>query len=319
MTRPLVSAIIPVYNGERYLRQAIDSVLSQTYAPTEIIVVDDGSTDGTQEVLKGFAGNIRVFRQENKGPSAARNLGISKSSCEWIAFLDADDLWDPHKLEIQLSIARKEAPIIHSNARIINAIGTVVKHRIKTPDDLSSFKLRDFIRQNRVFILTALVHREVLDEVSGFDAGNRLGTEDRQLWLRLSAKGYKFRYVDKVLASYRVHGSNISSDGVRRVLGDIHVIEKTRQEYPGAFGESELEAYHKSLHTAHFGVGWHLYDCGKYAKAGRHFRRAVWHKPFKLKAWMYLAGTSLPFRHALLPRIRTLVQGWSQKTTGQLG
>ena len=98
----LVSCVIPVYNGARYLAESIESVLAQEYRPLEVIVVDDGSTDGTGAVLDAFGDRIRSFRQENGGPSVARNRGMEMSRGEFIAFLDADDLWVPDKLRLQL-------------------------------------------------------------------------------------------------------------------------------------------------------------------------------------------------------------------------
>jgi glycosyltransferase involved in cell wall biosynthesis len=107
----LVSVIIPVYNGERYLGAALESVLTQTYRPVEIIVVDDGSTDNTAQVVQAFARRctvpLRYFHQENQGPAVARNRGIAKAAGDWSAFLDQDDIWLPPKLERQLALLRQ--------------------------------------------------------------------------------------------------------------------------------------------------------------------------------------------------------------------
>jgi glycosyltransferase involved in cell wall biosynthesis len=103
MGRDLISCIIPVYNGERYLGEAIDSILAQTSRPLEIIVVDDGSTDGTAEVAAGYGDRLSYVRQNNAGPAAARNLGLNLAQGEFVAFLDADDLWHPEKLRRQMA------------------------------------------------------------------------------------------------------------------------------------------------------------------------------------------------------------------------
>jgi glycosyltransferase involved in cell wall biosynthesis len=108
---PLVSVIIPVYNGDRYLSEAIESVLQQTYQPLEVIVVDDGSTDNTAAVARQFENAIRYLYQENGGTAAARNAGIALSQGGFLAFLDADDLWLKNKLEIQMS-AFEEQPAL---------------------------------------------------------------------------------------------------------------------------------------------------------------------------------------------------------------
>ncbi len=102
MVNPLVSVILPVFNGERFLAEAIESVLQQGYRPIEIILVDDGSTDSTPRIAGSFADHVRYYYQPNAGPAAARNLGIRMASGEFIAFIDADDLWPEDKLAMQM-------------------------------------------------------------------------------------------------------------------------------------------------------------------------------------------------------------------------
>lgn len=99
----LVTCVVPVFNGERYLAEALDSVLSQTYQPVEIIVVDDGSTDGTAQVVAGYGERVRYYFQDNSGAPAARNRGIEAAQGEFVAFLDADDMWHKEKLERQIA------------------------------------------------------------------------------------------------------------------------------------------------------------------------------------------------------------------------
>src|SRR5215813_10088973 len=103
MTSPLISCIVPVFNGERYLRETLDSILRQTYQPLEVIVADDGSTDGTAALVASYGPQITYLRQPHAGPAAARNSGLSRAWGEFIAFLDADDLWHPEKLARQMA------------------------------------------------------------------------------------------------------------------------------------------------------------------------------------------------------------------------
>jgi len=103
MSQPLISCIVAVFNGERYLKEALDSILAQTYRPLEILVVDDGSTDRTTEIVSEYSDTVRYFWQSNAGPGAARNAGIKLAKGEFIAFLDADDLWHKKKLTRQIS------------------------------------------------------------------------------------------------------------------------------------------------------------------------------------------------------------------------
>lgn len=99
----LISCIVPVFNGERYVSETLDSILAQTYRPLELIVADDGSTDGTAAVVARYGEPVRYLWQSNQGPAAARNLGVSAAQGEFVAFLDADDLWHPEKLTRQMA------------------------------------------------------------------------------------------------------------------------------------------------------------------------------------------------------------------------
>ena len=105
MNRALVTTIIPAFNAERYILEAIESALSQSYSNHEVVVVNDGSTDGTQQIVDSFGSRIRGIQQANSGPARSRNLGNSVAKGEWLAFLDADDTWHPQKLELQLDAA----------------------------------------------------------------------------------------------------------------------------------------------------------------------------------------------------------------------
>ncbi|QDT34640.1 glycosyltransferase family 2 protein [Thalassoglobus polymorphus] len=122
MTKPEVSVVIPCYNGSPFLRETLDSAINQTHRPLEIIVIDDGSTDDSAAIAESFGAPVRVIRQENQGESVARNRGIDEAKGEWIAFLDADDLWAPEKLERQLSLIDETTVAVHTE---LQSFGTV--------------------------------------------------------------------------------------------------------------------------------------------------------------------------------------------------
>ena len=111
MNKPLISCIVPVFNGERYLREAVDSILAQTYRPLEIVVADDGSSDDTLAVVARYGKHVRYLSQPNSGPAAARNFGLRAALGDFVAFLDADDLWHPKKLTRQMARLRKRPGI----------------------------------------------------------------------------------------------------------------------------------------------------------------------------------------------------------------
>jgi glycosyltransferase involved in cell wall biosynthesis len=120
MDQPLISCIVPVYNGELYLGEAIHSILAQTYRPLEVIVVDDGSRDGTYDVAANYGDRLRYVRQANAGPGAARNHGLNLARGEYVAFLDADDIWHPEKLMRQMDRFRARAELQISVTHIQN-------------------------------------------------------------------------------------------------------------------------------------------------------------------------------------------------------
>jgi len=135
MEQPSVSVVIPVFNGERYLQQAIASALEQTYPPHEVVVVDDGSTDASRSIVESFGGKVICKIQQNLGPSAARNLGTEVSTGEWIAYLDADDYWLPDKLEKQ--IERDESDLGRFALQLVLQHGEIGSAILSRHDDFA--------------------------------------------------------------------------------------------------------------------------------------------------------------------------------------
>ena len=309
MSQPLVTVFMAAYNGERYIRQALDSALAQTYPRLEVVVVNDGSTDSTPRILAEYGDRIRWYTQPNAGQAAARNLAISHARGEWLALLDQDDLWDPCKIERQVEAIRPGDALIYCDAREINACGQTVRPCLSHADRQTRTALLDLVIANRLTAPTVFIRKDAYDSAGGFDLANRFGTEDYQLWLRLAARRYAFRFVNEVLASYRVHGSNMSANREQQAMGEIYAVRRTRREYPGAFGPAERCAYHTRLNQIEFDLAWHLYNQGEYGQAWRHFWRAMWHRPSDWQAWAHAAVTSLPLRSRLVPRIRAFVTG----------
>lgn len=214
-----VSAVIPCYNGEAYLAEAIESVLRQTRPVDEIIVVDDGSKDRSVEVARSFGARVRVIEQPNSGPSAARNAGIDAATGDWVALLDADDMWLPHKIERQLEAAAgaPDAVCILSNLR---------HHGLK--DDL--YPYAPMLADPAAYtVSTLIVHCLVHPSVSfvrrsvpvRFPTWTRRA-EDLIYFAELRMHG-RFVYVDEVLALYRLHPSQNTRNFIRQDLVQHHV------------------------------------------------------------------------------------------------
>jgi glycosyltransferase involved in cell wall biosynthesis len=184
-----VSVVIPTYNSAAYLPAAVDSALNQTVPPSEVVVVDDGSTDETAEVLKPYRARVRYILQENKGPAAARNRGIEAANGDLVAFLDADDLWFPRKLEVQLEeLTRNPAlGLVHSDFLLLDTeTGTESPSRHNAGDFVGECYLKFFAR-NGVQITTAVARKECLTKVGGFDERiRRPSAEDYDLAFRFA-------------------------------------------------------------------------------------------------------------------------------------
>ncbi|HVM00051.1 MAG TPA: glycosyltransferase [Egibacteraceae bacterium] len=212
----LVSAVIPAYNAEQFVCSAVGSALDQTHANVEVIVVDDGSSDGTLAVLQEIADpRLRVIVQPNAGVSAARNRAIAESAGEYVAFLDADDVWDPTKLSRQLDVL-EEHPEWTGVGALMHHVGAegrvlgVAGHRVGPAEQRA---IRE-ARLNPFPISSLLVRRAVIDRVGLFDEDLHRhapgGVEDLDFVSRIAAAGF-LGCVEEVLGGYRMHGGSSSA------------------------------------------------------------------------------------------------------------
>lgn len=224
----LVSVIMPAYNAGSYIREAIKSVIDQTYCNWELIIVDDGSTDTSAKIVNELLiedNRIQYYYQENGKQGKARNFGISKSKGSYIAFLDADDLWLSEKLEIQIKeIQKKNVDLVFANSYIFNndeIFDTSQKTNILPTDFYDKSSLKLFLEVNRIPILTVLVKRDKVLKVDGFSEELDIqNIEDYHLWLKLLMSNCIFYSSGFIVARYRVHNSSATS-GDRAVLSKI--------------------------------------------------------------------------------------------------
>lgn len=223
---PTLSVIIPAYNSARYLPETIESVLTQAGSDVEIIVVDDGSTDATPEVLAHYADRICIIRQANQGLSAARNRGIAQASGSWLAFLDADDLWLPQFAETMfaaLSSDMATAGVISCGWRYVDANGQAIGRDVTPAVERVTFA--QLLTGNRFPPLAAIVRREFAVNIGGFDLTID-GVQDWDFWLRLAQAGHEIRCLRQILVSYRqVPGSMSRNVALMRDNG-IAVLDK---------------------------------------------------------------------------------------------
>ena len=211
--RPLISVIIPVFNGERFLVAAIKSVLAQAYRPLEVIVVDDGSTDATREVAEKFHQHVRYIHQDSQGPSVARDTGIGASQGDIIAFIDADDLWTMDKLEIQLRLLDE-----NPQARIV--IGCL---QYALPEKLGeySFAFKKLSSPYLGFSLGASLIRQSTFDAVGLLEPTMKHFEDVDWFLRARDAGFQILTHNEVVLYYILHGDNASCDAPEE---DMHFL-----------------------------------------------------------------------------------------------
>jgi glycosyltransferase involved in cell wall biosynthesis len=217
MTRaavPLVSAVIPAYNAERYIAEAVDSVLGQTYPALECIAVDDGSTDGTTAVVRRFGSGVRLIEQPNAGPGAARNRGAAAASGEFLAFLDADDAWSPRRVERQMTALEQESDYgaVVCGTQVVDSHGRPLGVLEQSPD----VTVRDMLTWRATLVSTGsnlLVERACFEAVGGFDE-HIYGSEDWLMTFQLVAAG-TLSAISDPLVHYRVHQANLSSSADR--------------------------------------------------------------------------------------------------------
>lgn|SRR5574337_37784 len=193
MPRPTVSVVVPAYNAAAFLRRAIDSVLGQTAVDLELLVVDDGSTDATLQLLAGYGERLQAIPQVNAGPAGARNRGLALARGRYIAFLDADDWWLPEKLGRQVALldSRPEIGFCSTGTRVVHADGTPAGDW--PCGDIGASLLETLFMRGAVVSGSTsgvLARRELLLDAGGFDERLR-GFEDPDLWIRLAARaGY---------------------------------------------------------------------------------------------------------------------------------
>lgn len=227
MPVPKVTVVIPTFNQAHFLEDAVDSVLAQVYQDYEIVLVNDGSTDHTEEVARRYQDKIRYVYQENQGLASARNTGIRAAAGEYVALLDSDDIWAPTFLTSMMALAQRflEATVYYCGIRYIDRDKHDLPQSGATRVMPSDALYKTILRSNFLIPSTIVMKRAPVLEANLFDVSFRR-LQDRELWIRLLRSGHQFAGLNEQLVRYRVHENNLSTDPVGGQNAARALIEK---------------------------------------------------------------------------------------------
>ena len=298
MTDPLVSVVIPSYNAARFLPQALDSVFAQTFTDYEVIVVDDESQDETPAVVARYGSRLRYLRARLGSANATRNAGILASRGRYIALLDADDWWLPHKLEAQVDFAEQcpRAGLVYARCLVVEEASGATLGELPAPPYPTGRVLQQLYFRQFVPSPTPLIRREVLERVGLFDPAER-GADDWEMWLRVAA-ATDFAFLNQVVACYRVHASSSGRRPAGAYLRDLRrMFVRAGRTYPEL--RPLLPARLFAFEATYGAVAW---ERGENTLARACFRRALRLRPWRIDLLARLALTVIPAagRHARL-------------------
>jgi len=291
--KPTVSVVMTCYNYEKYVGRSIESVLAQTYEDYELIIINDGSTDNSDSIIKSYIQDKRIYYviQNNAGQAKAKNVGIKHSCGKYIAFLDADDLWEKEKLELQLPLFnKKNVGLVYSNATWIDGtdsvlgqgwLGGYLKPR-------SGKVTKYLIYDNFIYFSSAVVKRECIEDKGCFNESQHMSI-DWELWLRLSSK-YDFDFVDRHLIKYRWgHVGQMSKNQNMRLECSMNILEDYLRSNAKHISFAAIRG---ALAYAYYNRGCH-YQRSDHNVSRRYFMKAIKMNPLKMKAWIGLLNNML--------------------------
>ncbi len=285
-----VSVIMATYNRAKFLPEAVESVLMQEAGDLELIIIDDGSTDNTKEVLRPYLNDDRVkyFYQENKGQMAASNYGFTLTDGEFICFLDSDNAWLPRKVIAQLNVLRScpDVDIVYGDIVIIDENGNEVtnKNMKRHSGKITPHLLRD----NCVSINTAMMRRHCYINCGGMDESLEAAA-DYDLWLRFSIH-YKFLYIPEYYANYRVMAAQISTDKTKRFRVTEHTLTRFIENNKSTLSKKDVQA---GLSTFYMRKSRYLQDTKNFRDAFKNSIRAIRISPFSIAVYRSLTRAVL--------------------------
>jgi glycosyltransferase involved in cell wall biosynthesis len=290
-----VSVIIPTYNRAQSIGRSVDSVLKQSYQDFEIIVVDDGSTDNTRDILFSFGNHIKCIRQDNKGPSTARNVGINASKGEYVAFLDSDDYFMKSNLETKISFLQSNPQIgwVYSDWAYVDDEDNDIEKgssKFRYSEKKLNGNIFEELLKSRNFIspCTVVVRKSILEDIGHFDPLIP-SQEEYDLWLRISLK-YPVYYVDKVLVAVTLHPASLSKNSTKWAQGNSIIADKLKDLIPHDF-QGRQRLLNKIIADKHTFLGRDFFQRGQFRKAIHEYWNSIKHLPSQKRVyWLMLAA-----------------------------
>lgn len=298
-SEPLVSVVIPVFNGAPFVAKAVASVKAQTVKDVEILIVDDGSTDGTQTVLADLHDTVGItwFQQDHGGPARSRNRGIAAARGKFVALLDCDDVWLPDKLETQMALTHRHSDIgvVHTDYEVVGEDGTVLE-RVRARDSDEPL-VKAFVGGHTALPSTLLIRRDILAKVGALNP-DLYGSEDSDLTIRLYA-ATRFECVDRVLVrklqrghGYRDMAFDESTHRERVLTSRERFLEGL--EHMSPLTPAQRAALNREWANYYLSCGGFADRSGRHAEARRLYERAIAHAPFRLRAYTRWIRTWAP-------------------------
>lgn len=290
---PRVSVVIPTYNSAAMVKEAIESALAQSYSDFEIVVIDDGSTDDTEGVVRQYGDRVRYFKQENQGVSAARNAGIKHSSGEYVAFLDSDDLWLPEKLAEQIPLFDDDPKLglVYSDWAVVSGNAMLQTSYLKDLPASSGYVFDELIQSGFILTSGVVLRRACVDDVGAFDKSLAIA-QDYDLWLRISYR-WKVQLVDKCLFTKRSCDGSLSSNLAKTAMERIALFQKMLRDLPGMTPRSR-QLVRRQLALNYWDVGYDQFDGLSLREARKNFILSLQCGWTNAKTLAYLAATYLP-------------------------
>lgn len=304
--RPPASVIIPAYNYGPFIAQALDAALAQEGWSLQLIVVDDGSTDNTAQVVASYGAAVEYVRLQNSGVAVARNVGLDRAKGELICFLDADDVWFPDKLTTQWEALQRSpgAGLVFSDAIRIRKDGTHIDLYSEKVPQYGGWVFDKIMRRNFIQTSMVMMPRDVLESVGGFDEALP-AWEDIDLWCRVAAR-YPFAYVPRPLEYYRMHGGFHTATR-RQAHGRLQSILKILATVPQSLAGPSLRR--ELIATGQIEVGLAYYLTDDMTTARRYLRQALATTPRAalLQNWLQVYARSL-LGQGIIENLRTIMR-----------